>query len=48
MKNVFIGVLAMAAGAFVEKRYNVSGRIVEQIKKYTIGDLLGKVEIEEV
>lgn len=33
MKNLFIGALAVAAGVYVEKKYNVSDKIAETVKK---------------
>lgn len=39
MKDLFIGTLAVAAGVYVEKKYNVSDRIAEQVRKYTGKDL---------
>ncbi len=39
MKKLLIGVLAVAAGIYAEKKYNVSGRMAEQIKKYTSKDI---------
>lgn len=39
IKDLFIGTLAVAAGIYVEKKYNVSDRIAEQVRKYTGKDL---------
>lgn len=39
MKDLFVGVLAVAAGIYVEKKYNVSEKVAEQVKKYTGKDL---------
>ena len=39
MKDLFVGVLAVAAGIYVEKKYNVSEKVAKQVKKYTGKDL---------
>ena len=39
MKNLLIGTLAVAAGIYVEKKYNISEKFLEQVKKYTGQDL---------
>lgn len=47
MRNLLIGALAVAAGIYVEKKYNVSGKIAEQVKKYTGKDMSDTEEYEE-
>ena len=47
MRDLLIGALAVAAGIFVEKKYNVSGKIAEQVKKYTDKDMSDTEEYEE-
>jgi len=41
MKDLLIGALAVAAGIYAEKKYNVSGKVAEQVKKFTGKDLFG-------
>lgn len=52
MKDLLIGVLAAATGIYVEKKYHVSEKVIEQVKKYTGKDLFGDdcqdVEAEEI
>lgn len=39
MKNLILGLLAVATGVYVEKKFNVSDKIADQIKKYTGRDI---------
>lgn len=48
MRNLFFGALAVAAGIYAEKKYNVSGMIAEQVRKYTGVDLLGDEDHESM
>lgn len=52
MKDLLIGVLAVATGIYAEKKYHVSDKFIEQVKKYTGQDLFDEdvqdIEAEEV